>query len=809
MDRLADSVTTAFLGDAASRDATRVGAKAATLSRLADRFRVPAGFCLDASVFDRLGAALAGDRTALAALRALVAEGHAALSARTGRADPAVAVRSSAIGEDGAETSFAGQHETVLDVRGVDAITDAVLRCWRSASSERAVAYRKEHGVSERPRVGVLVQELVAANAAAIAFSADPVTGDRGTIVIDATSGLGEAIASGSVTPDTYAVRKSDIAIVKRTLAGERPALADDQVREVARLALALEAESGVPVDVECAFADGSLYLLQSRPITTLRESFPVRWVDPADAELTWQQEDAHMAEARPPLSSDYSLHGPQVGLNKRSESLDGPTRVRYQVFNCYMYFAQREVVPSDRVAETGRRALGIARRQARELRHTWDAEYLPSVHAHYEAIDALEPARLDRAAAVAAWDDLWQRVNAIWITHMKVTGPAYSVLDELGEVYAALTGRAASEAQALVQGRADTLQAMERGIHDIVAAIRARSAVAAAIERGEGRSLDAIAPVSGGDAVVAAIQAFLAEYGDAGQLALDLRTPSWSDDPGLLIADIARRMRGTHEDPELRRARLLGASAEIEDRVRAQLRDRPEDLAGFDEVVATARAAGPLTEEHNFWIDRKVGAYVRRAVLRFGARLVANGTIATADDIFYLWVAETRDALRDPRDLRALVVERRRELRSAERLRAPKTIGKAPPATAGPPLSAANLQFKMTQTRTDILTGVPASAGVGRGPVRLVRDPSRFDRFERGDVLVCTSSNVSWIPLFTIAAAVIADVGGVLSHAAVVAREFGVPAVVGTGSALDLLVEGELVEVDGSAGTVRRVTKT
>ncbi|MHB8631244.1 MAG: PEP/pyruvate-binding domain-containing protein, partial [Candidatus Limnocylindria bacterium] len=181
MARLADHMTTAFLGDAASRDARRVGAKAATLSRLADRFRVPAGFCLDASVHDGLGGALDGDRAAIAALRALVAEGYAGLMQRTGRTDPAVAVRSSAIGEDGTEASFAGQHETILDVRGVDAITDAVQQCWRSAASDRAVAYRTARNITDRPRVGVLVQELVVAEAAAIAFSVDPVAGDRDT----------------------------------------------------------------------------------------------------------------------------------------------------------------------------------------------------------------------------------------------------------------------------------------------------------------------------------------------------------------------------------------------------------------------------------------------------------------------------------------------------------------------------------------------------------------------------------------------------------------------------------------------------
>src|SRR5712692_3104685 len=264
---------TAFLGDAASRDAQQVGAKAATLSRLADRFRVPAGFCLDASVFDELGPALEGDRDALAALLALVDAGHQELERLTGRSGPAVAVRSSAIGEDGAESSFAGQHETVLDVRGVDAIVDAVLACWRSASSERVVAYKKERGITAAPRVAVLIQELVPADSAAIAFSVDPVSGDRDTLVIDACIGLGEAIASGTVTPDTYAVRKADVAILKRTIDGERPALDDEQVREVARLVLAVESAHGIPVDIECAFANGTLYLIQSRPITTLREA--------------------------------------------------------------------------------------------------------------------------------------------------------------------------------------------------------------------------------------------------------------------------------------------------------------------------------------------------------------------------------------------------------------------------------------------------------------------------------------------------------------------------------------------------------
>ena len=820
---------TAFLGDPLARDAQRVGAKAATLSRLAATFRVPAGYCLDASVHGRLAAALDGDATAVAALRELVSAGYTELCGRTGHADPAVAVRSSAIGEDGVATSFAGQHETVLNVHGPDAIVAAVLRCWRSATSERALAYRAEHRITEAPRVGVLVQVLVDADVAAIAFSAHPVTRDRNVVFVNASWGLGESLASGAVTPDEYEITKSDLVIVRRGIADKAietvrtpdgtadrlvpdarrrvPALDDDRVREVARLAIALEAESGHPVDIECAFSGGELYLLQSRPITTLEShEFPVRWADPADADLTWNQEDAHTAEARPYLSADYSFHGPQVGINTRLVDQGGPVRVRYALFNCYVYVTAPLAVAPEEVAEARARVSAKSRQQARQLRQTWDTEYLPAVHEHYAWIRAQVPETQDRAAAVAAWIELWRRVSRIWITHMRTTGPAYNVMDELAERYAALTGRPATEAPILIQGRAETLQAMERCLYHVVLAVRDAPAVARAIENGDARSLEDLEALPGGGPVAGELWSFLERFGDAGQLGLDLRNPAWLDEPRLVLVEIARRLRGELEDPDARHARLIAISDALAERTRETLRDRPADLARFEEVLAVARAAGPLTEEHNYWIDRRASAHVRRAVLRFGERLVRDGSLDAPGDIFYFWADEITEALRAPRDLRPLVRERSRELRWAERLRAPQTLGKKVEVVAAANARIIDLGFRVAQTGGDVLTGVPASAGVARGPARLIRDASRFDRFQRGDVLVCRSSQVSWIPLFTIASAVVADIGGALSHAAVVAREFGVPAVVGTGTALDTLVDGEQVEVDGTAGTVRRL---
>ena len=794
---------TAFLGDAASRDAERVGAKAATLSRLADRFRVPAGFCLDASVFDELGAATTGSRDATETLRALVAAGHRELERLTGHRGPAVAVRSSAIGEDGAESSFAGQHETVLDVRGVDAIVEAVLACWRSASSDRAVAYKKERGITERPRVAVLIQELVRADAAAIAFSADPVSGDRDTLVIDACVGLGEAIASGTVTPDTYAVRKRDVAIVKRTVAGEHAALDDEQVREVARLVLAVEAAHGVPVDIECAFADRTLYLLQSRPITTLREpvAFDVEWDDVADAKLTWIREDVHMDACRPVLSCDFTFNAPAFGLDKANDVFGPPARIRYKAVHGYVYGTRVPLRPADEMPALEAAGLRNRRAAARALGRDWPERYLPSVLAHFQWMNS---ARIDdRASALGAWDAFWPRINDIWLTHMLVVPPVYSLLEELAQLYASLTGHPATDVAAFWQGRADTLQLMQQRMHDLAAQIRATPGVARALPTVH--TLEGLDAFDGGPRIRTAIETFLAQHGDVGQAGFDIESRAWADDPRLLLVELARLVRADPEDPAARRARLIADGAALEERTRAELRERPADLARFEETLAAAKACGALSEEHNYWIDRLCQAHGRRFILRVADVLVAAGAIATRDDIFHLHIAEIRDSLATGIDRRALVSVRKLQFEHDRRLRPPRFIG-APPSENVPTSSIRDLGYRVDQAERDVLHGVAASPGKGRGPVRMVNGPADFERFQRGDVLVCRSTTVSWVPLFTLASAIVADVGGALSHAALVAREFGIPAVCGTGTALELLIDGEMVEVDGSAGTVRRI---
>src|ERR1700752_2114610 len=275
-----------WLGDPKSFDAGLVGGKAANLSRLARMYhRVPDGFSLPVTVMDEAHPLDLRDE-----ITAAISD----LMACHGLNEFIAAVRSSAVDEDGATASFAGQHETYLNIVGADAILQAVTRCWESARSERALEYRRQQGLSiAHVQIAVLVQQLIVSDVSAVVFSANPITGNRDEIMINASWGLGESIVGGTVTPDTFIVRKSDLAIISRTIADKQhmtvstpggthevdvprflrntTSLNDEQVIEMAKLALTLEVTMEQPVDVECADAGGELYLLQCRPITTLK----------------------------------------------------------------------------------------------------------------------------------------------------------------------------------------------------------------------------------------------------------------------------------------------------------------------------------------------------------------------------------------------------------------------------------------------------------------------------------------------------------------------------------------------------------
>lgn len=292
--RLGITMDVWWLGEAAAHDSQAVGGKAARLSQLAARETVPAGFVIPAlALASALTTDVVGPTVPTAALVTQVAESYARLAGASGARQPRVAVRSSALDEDGHDASFAGQHQTFLNVIGADQISAAIVHCWESGRSAEVLAYRRRQGLGdEAVRLAVLVQLMAPADVSAVVFSANPISGRRDEIIVTASWGLGESIVGGTVTPDTFTVGKQGMVLresriadkARMTVAGAsgtrevdvprflrgQPSLTADQAIDMAALAMRLETAMGWPVDVECAYAGGQLFLLQCRPITTL-----------------------------------------------------------------------------------------------------------------------------------------------------------------------------------------------------------------------------------------------------------------------------------------------------------------------------------------------------------------------------------------------------------------------------------------------------------------------------------------------------------------------------------------------------------
>lgn len=284
-------MTLRFFDHPDASDATLFGGKGASLGRMASANLIPPGFCLSVDAYRQWFASGAGEMPA--ELSSEIRRAYAELEKSCGTAEIPVAVRSSAVDEDGTGESFAGLHDTFLNIVGADAVIDAVIKCWRSLKNQHALEYREAKGLdAESALMGVVVQQLVFADVSAVVFSANPINGDRSEVVINANYGLGEAVVSGMATPDTIIVNKDDLsqqaltigakeqmtvrtptgtaeANVPRMMRAE-PSLTAEQVAEMAQLAIDLESQNGWPVDVECAIQGPQLFLLQCRPITTL-----------------------------------------------------------------------------------------------------------------------------------------------------------------------------------------------------------------------------------------------------------------------------------------------------------------------------------------------------------------------------------------------------------------------------------------------------------------------------------------------------------------------------------------------------------
>jgi len=540
-------------------------------------------------------------------------------------------------------------------------------------------------------------------------------------------------------------------------------------------------------------------------------DEFPITFDHPGEAEESWERDDMHAPFALTPLAEDMFLRVTGAAFTPWYEMFGSPQRLLPRAFNGYAYFAFQKNIPDEQEKEHDARWIQLHRDRIPITRRLWDDEFLPELKAMFAWMAAIPVDQLAADEAAAAWEQAWLKAERAWVIHfIAIMGP-YQVLEDLVAAYTAAMGPGHdAKALELTGGGHHELEEVEEGIERLAALAaagdggalaRAVDAAAADVHVIDDIDVEAFRMLAGGEAFVDELDRFLAQHGHLGQNHDDLRLASWAEAPRLLLGRVAPHLHSHAEPVREREASLAGRADELAANVRAALADKPEDLAAFETTLAHARDIGWLTEGHNYWIDRLSQARLRSLSLRVGARLVRDGVLGQADDVFYLHREEIAASLRDAQPRHALVAERRAEHARNEARTAPYFVGRIP---AEAPTGDLFDGPRRTNEEGDLLKGIAGSSGTARGTAKVTLSQDDFGRIEPGDIIVCPSSNPSWVPIFTIAGGLVVNTGGVLSHAAVVAREFGLPAVVGVGDATTRIADGRLVEIDGGTGTVK-----
>jgi pyruvate,water dikinase len=846
-----------------------VGGKGAHLGELSriEGIRVPPGFCVTTDAFrrivgeapsiddrlDRLSRLNADDREAIRALSAEVRrtlEGiaipddvAAAITlalARLGE-QAACAVRSSATAEDLPTASFAGQQDTYLNVVGPAAILQHVSRCWASLFTERAVTYRLRNGFDHRKvHMAVVVQQMVFPHAAGILFTADPVTSNRKVAAVEASFGLGEALVSGLVNADRYKVRDGEV--VAKAVAGKRlaihaspaggteeraidpaqqeqPALTDAQAVRLVQLGRRIEAHFGCPQDIEWCLAGDGFEIVQSRPITTL---FPI----PAAGD---RENHVYLSVGHQQMMTD-----PMKPLGLSLWQLTARPRMYEAGGRLFVDVIQGLASPATRA--------GILEVSGKSDPLTGDAlrtilerdDFIPSLPdegpvgapprdapAPIETDPAIVTELIERSQASNAalerdirsksgsalldfmMADIQElkrilfdpRSHQVYMGAMDASGWLNEKLQEwLGEKNAADT---------LTQSVPHNVTSeMGLALLDVADAIRPHPEVVAFLQDVEDEGfLDGLAKLAGGPEAREAIGAFLDKYGMRCVGEIDITRPRWSERPTTLVPAILGNVRNFEPgDGERRfergRKEALQKEQELLERLRA-LPDGERKAEETKRMIDRVRTFIGYREYPKYFIVSRYFAY-KQALLEETERLVRADVLREREDSFYLTFQELHDVVRTNQVDDQLISQRKDAFRAYQALTPPRVLTSEGEVIAG--------AYRRDDLPAGALIGLPVSGGTVEGRARVILDMAEAE-LEPGDILVTAYTDPSWSPLFVAIKGLVTEVGGLMTHGAVIAREYGLPAVVGVEHATRLIRDGRRIRVQGTEGYVEILT--
>ena len=875
-------------------DLSRMGGKAAALASLSGSgMKIPAWFVITPAAFE--AGLSSAQRRAL-----LQAEGQEELSEFFARILPAprvleeveqrfaelggdtrfVAVRSSGVQEDGVEHSFAGQFDSYLSVTP-ERLSERITDVWRSGFSERVLAYRRENSLEGLPQApAVLVQQMVDSEVSGVAFSADPVTGRRSVAVVSALHGLGTALVGGDADADTWRVH-FDGTILERDIvakslahrpapdspegvaaqkiaepAASEPALTDEEAARVAELARRAERHFGRPQDIEWAMRGGEIFLLQSRPITSLAAT-----PDPDGVRNIW--DNSNIVESysgiTTPLTFSFALHAYEgvyrefcrmLGVTKATIAANEPTfrrmlglvqgRVYYNLLNWYRVIAllpgytfnRRFMEQMMGVRESLPDEITVTASAASRSQRLFDLLRLCRTMAGMVVNQARLPRmidrfqdRLDRALAPAEPSLEVRRLDQLVADYCALEASLLTrwdaplINDFFAMIFFGVLGRLTDKWCPADENEHGSLQndlvCDQGGMISAEPARRIVEMAAIAARDAEltevlcrGVATEAEQAVRRHDELARLYDDYLATFGDRCLDELKLESTTLFDDPEPLLRSIGHAA-----------ARLAGGQAfdagiqsdvrqKAEERVRRALARRPVRRAIFAWVLRNARAR--VRDRENLRFERtRVFGRIRRILLEVGRRFFAEGILDDPRDVFYLEldeiVAYTEGAAACD-DLRGLAAVRRRAFERYARLEAPADRFE----TFGAPYIANSYAGGESTTgdageagEGDGLRGIGCCPGVVRGRARVIRDP-RGAELKQGEILVAERTDPGWIMLFPAAAGILVERGSLLSHSAIVAREMGIPAIVSIAGVTTRIESGSWIEMDGARGTVR-----
>ncbi len=872
--------------DIHATDPSKVGGKGANLGEMAQAgFNIPPGFCVTTDAFWRFMEGVPQDVYAkleevtsedIEKLRKIGQEvrnllrqaplpkaiGDSVVNAwlESGKEYP-YAVRSSATAEDLPHASFAGQHDTYLNIRGKEALLESVKACFISLFTDRAILYRMQNGFDHRrTALAVVVQRMVQSEVSGILFTADPVSGNRNIASIDASFGLGEALVSGLVSADLYQVDRRTYRIVQRKIASKeiairpvaeggtervevpeeertRAALTDSQIIELVRLGNQIEAHYGKPQDIEWALAeDGILYVTQSRPITSL---YPLPQPQPNDDALHVYASISHqqgMTACMTPLAlsvlrillpvghahgrfleSQYLASAGGRLYGDVSPLLRHPLGERFLVrvleygeplaIHALVTLAKRP-----RFRERGERFNPIRAVPA-------GLSFLPKiVHSLFlekpenspqETFALIEAHLTEVQSRLESAREIREKLDIAVNEMQRIFTPVLSWAPKLGS---GLIAEALLRALMRKRVEEETLIALGRGlvgnietemnlaVGDIANAARTSEALLSLL--GE-TSLDAktrlarASEMADGTKFLDAWNRFMEKYGMRGLSEIDISRPRWSEDPSSLLQMVLNATKS--EEAGAHRIHYQTLIAEAESAAEKIIEEAQKGLWGWiraplvRRLLLVSRQFMPLRGHHKYLVVRLLGL-IKPVFLEAGETLCREGRLETAEDIWFLTLPEISEALESEENLKPRIAERRKEYEHDQTLTPPRVI------TSEGEIPATKLEG--VEAPAGALIGSPVSAGVVEGVARVILDPAA-ETLRPGEILIAPFTDPGWTPLFVNAAGLVTEVGGLMTHGAVVAREYGIPAIVGVIEATKKIKTGQRIRVHGNAGYV------